>query len=62
MGDDLKKLLALCRAQGWLVERTGGGHWKCIPPNPEAKIVIVPSTTTRIENTRADLRRSGLDI
>ena len=62
MGDDLKKLLDAARAAGWTVAKTRGGHWRCLPVDPEAPIVIVPATTTRIENTRADLRRSGLDI
>lgn len=60
MGNDLKNLLDLARTQGWEVSRTGGGHWRCVPPDPAAQIVVVPSTTARLDNTRADLRRSGL--
>lgn len=62
VGDDLKQLLDAARAQGWTVTKTRGGHWKCVPVDPAAQIVIAPATTTRIENTRAALRRSGLDV
>ncbi|KXP08822.1 hypothetical protein [Tsukamurella pseudospumae] len=60
MGNDLKDLLDTARAQGWEVSRTGSGHWRCVPPDRAAQIVIVPSTSARLDNVRADLRRSGL--
>lgn len=61
MGNDLQQLLDLARAQGWEVSYTGsGGHWKCVSQDHTAQIVIVPSTSNRLDNVRADLRRSGL--
>lgn len=60
MGSDLHQLLDVVRAQGWTVTKTGSGHWRCVPPDAAAQIVIVPSTSTRLDNVRADLRRSGL--
>ena len=58
----MRALLAELEAQGWRVKRTSGNHIKCIPPDRDAEIVILPSTPSdhrAMANAMAKLRRSG---
>jgi len=63
---DLERLLRLVRhTPGWRVEPTRGGHWRCVPPDPHAPIVIAgssPSDRMAQRALEAELRRSGLDL
>lgn len=63
MKKDIARLIELARRQGWNVERTNGGHWRFIPTEKGASIVIAsstPSDSREIQNTMSRLRRSGL--
>lgn len=62
---DIDELRSLAAMQGWNVEKTGSGHWKFVPPDPNKRIVITSSTPSdrqAIHRMRADLRKSGLDL
>jgi len=63
---DLKRLLSLVRhTPGWRVEPTRGGHWRCIPPDRRAPIVIAASSPSDVMARRAfeaQLRRAGLNL
>ncbi len=62
MGSDLDRILAELLRQGWRVERGGGGHWKCWPPDKAKRMVVVSSTPSdqgAIRKIIHDLRRSG---
>lgn len=61
---ELRQLVRRAQRQGWAVTYTGGGHlrWQA----PDGALVFTPSTPNggcrSLENTRADLRRVGLEV
>lgn len=58
-------VLRTLESQGWVIVQSGGNHWKCIPPNPNAPIVVggsTPSDPRSIKNFISRLRRSGADL
>jgi len=62
MGAALNRILDALRRQGWKVEKTGGGHWRCIPPDPTKRIVRLASTPSDVNAVKQmirDLRKSG---
>lgn len=62
MADDFKSIRNALKAQGWQVEQTKSGHYKCIPPDRTKPIVISagsPSDRRALDNFIARLRRSG---
>lgn len=59
MHTDPKDILDALRAQGWRVERTPQGHWKCFPPDRTQRPVIVSRNPAAIKKIVAELKRSG---
>jgi predicted RNA binding protein YcfA (HicA-like mRNA interferase family) len=70
---ETKALLIVClETDGWRVVRTAGSHFQVFPPRPSGgqpgergRIVTVHGTASdhrTLKNTRADLRRAGLEI
>ena len=62
---DIAQLVRALQAQGWRVERSGGGHYKAFPPDtskPMVTIASTPSDRRAFRNTIALLRRSGADL
>lgn len=60
---EVEALAEIARAQGWRIERTRGGHWRFVPPDPTRDIVVMSGTASdwrAVRNFRAALRRSGL--
>lgn len=60
---DQKDLLALCRAQGWYVQKTANGHWRVESPSPQRHVVIAsgtPSDSNAVKDFRSRLKRAGL--
>jgi hypothetical protein len=63
MRKDLKKLIRIAIQHGWLVEYTGGGHYKWTPPDKSAPVLYsasTPSDSRALDNHRCRLRRAGL--
>jgi hypothetical protein len=63
---DLRNLYGTVAAQGYTLERSGGGHVKMIPQNGNGtRTLIGPSTPSdhrSIKNLRAQLRRAGVEL
>jgi hypothetical protein len=62
---ELTALLRTLVAQGWVVTKTRSSHFKCVPPDPSAKVVYCSSTPgdwRAMANMRAWLRRSGAKL
>ena len=60
---EVEGLAEIAREQGWRIERTRGGHWRFVPPDPTREIVVMSGTASdwrAVRNFRAALRRSGL--
>lgn len=61
---ELRPFVKAAIDQGWSVEKTGGGHLRF--KSPTGAVVFTPSTpgggNRAIENTRAALRRAGLNL
>lgn len=61
---EMRPLVVAATEQGWEVEKTNGGHLRF--RSPTGDIVFSPSTPRRglrsVENTKAELRRKGLDL
>lgn len=61
----LKDLIKRAESAGWLVTKTGGGHWRFVPSDKTKQIVHAAATSSDyrgISNIEADLRRSGLTV
>jgi len=61
MTNEVKELLDAAEKQGWRVERTKKGHWRCYAPDGDT-IVIVPGTPSdrrSLRNAVAEMRRGG---
>lgn len=59
----MKALVKAAKAQGWTVSYTGGGHYKF--QSPTGAVVFTASTPGRsraLANTKALLKRNGLNI
>jgi predicted RNA binding protein YcfA (HicA-like mRNA interferase family) len=58
---DLAKIIAALEHQGWRVERTRKGHWRCFAPTGEGIVHLpgTPSDRRALANAVADLRRYG---
>lgn len=62
---ELQKLIKSARKQGWMVEKTRGGHIRFVPPDKDKPIVVsgsTPSDRRSVLNLRAQLRRTGLKV
>ncbi len=64
---DAKKLLRkwqrVAEKAGWTVEQTGGNHLCWTSPTGESTYTpLTPGARRSLQNTRAQLRRAGLDI
>lgn len=60
---DMKPLVQAAREAGWEVTMSGGGHLRFEAPNGELVFTSSsPSCRRAAANTRAELRRKGLDI
>jgi len=59
--DDLKRVLRALVEQGWRIEQSRGGHWKCYPPRGRYLVVVsgTPSDRRAVRNAVATLRRHG---
>lgn len=61
---ELRPFVIAAIEQGWTVTKTGGGHLRFQPP--KGAPVFTPSTpgggNRSIDNTRAQLRRAGLNL
>lgn len=61
---DITKLIKALEAQGATVTPTQKNHYKVVPPDPDAEIVIMPGTASdhrSWNNAKAALRRAGLE-
>lgn len=60
----LKKWRRQARAEGWRVEKSGGGHWKWFHPDGETLVITAdsPGGGRSMDNAAAQLRRAGLDV
>lgn len=61
----LKNLITIAERADWTVSKTGGGHWKFVPPDKHQDIVHAPATSSDrrgVANVEADLKRSGLQL
>jgi hypothetical protein len=61
MADEVRELLDAAEKQGWRVELTKKGHWRCYAPDG-INIVIVsgtPSDRRSLRNAIAQMRRYG---
>lgn len=58
---DVRTVIDKLNEQGWEVERTGGGHWKAVPPDKSKPLVHFSSCREphALRNTLSDLRKSG---
>jgi hypothetical protein len=62
--DDVNLLLRAAWFQGCWIERAGNKHFKVYPPDPNKRMVPIPSTPSgyrTIKNMRSLLRRSGVN-
>lgn len=61
MVGSVRELVRALRAQGWRVEVSGGGHYRCEAPS--GALVFMPATPSDgrrgMRNTLAVLRRAG---
>lgn len=60
---ETNKLIRKIRKAGWTVCKTKKAHWKVTSPSGES--VVLPSTPSEyrsMRNTRALLRRAGLEV
>jgi predicted RNA binding protein YcfA (HicA-like mRNA interferase family) len=57
----LAKIIAALEDQGWRVERTNKGHWRCYAPDAEGIVHLpgTPSDHRSLANAVAKLRRYG---
>ena len=64
MTKDMRKLAKACTANGWRVEPTRGGHVRLLSPDGEHLIIAeaTPSDRRSLSNTKARLRRAGLEL
>lgn len=64
LGPTLRPLYDAAKAAGWRIELTGGDHVRWYPPDGGRPVVsaLTPSDHRAAKNTRAYLRRSGLDV
>lgn len=63
MNKDMNALVKAAEKQEWTVSYTGGGHYKF--KSPTGAVVFTSSTPGRsraLTNTKALLKRNGLDI
>jgi hypothetical protein len=63
MNKDMNALVNAAEKQGWTVTYTGSGHYKF--KSPSGAVVFTSSTPGRsrsLTNTKALLKRKGLDI
>jgi len=61
---DFNKIRAAAEGQKWKVTLLGNGHWRFVPPDPKAKIVIIagtPSDHRALKNALGHLRKSGFN-
>jgi predicted RNA binding protein YcfA (HicA-like mRNA interferase family) len=58
---ELAKVIAALEDQGWRVERTRKGHWRCYAPDGVGIVVLAgtPSDHRSFANAVATLRRYG---
>jgi len=57
---DVRSLQTALKSQGWEVEKTASGHFKCVPPNGKPIVHVSASGDTRgWRNALSDLKRSG---
>lgn len=64
MKKEATELVRQVRLAGWLVERDGGGHWRCTPPGGGEYVTLpgTPSDRRTLLNVKAKLKRFGLDV
>jgi hypothetical protein len=66
MRKDLGQILVTLQRDGWIVKKTGGGHFCMVPPDKTKPKVFCPSTPSDsargMKNTIAQLRRAGAKI
>jgi len=50
--------------QGWRVERTRNGHWRCLSPDGVTSVGMgsTPGAYSAMKNFRAQLKRAGANI
>jgi hypothetical protein len=58
---DLKKIRKAAEEQGWRVEATGNGHWRCYAPDGDNIVHMsgTPEGQKAIHYIVSDLRRYG---
>lgn len=62
---DIERLVAIARAQGWVVDKTQRGHWRFLPVDRSRPPIIgsgTPGGARSFENLKSQLRRAGLQI
>jgi hypothetical protein len=58
---ELAEIIAALEDQGWRVERTKKGHWRCYAPGGEGIVLLagIPLDRRSLANAVARLRRYG---
>ena len=59
---DVQALLRRASRAGATVRRTGGDHWQVRGPRGTVVMAATPRSGRSLLNSRADLRRIGLDV
>jgi hypothetical protein len=61
---DTQRYLNAAEQQGWRVSVTGSNHIKCVPPEPDRRIVVGALTGchTSMKKFRAMLVKEGLRV
>jgi hypothetical protein len=58
----MRQLLTKAEKAGCTVELRRAGHWKVTTPNGPVFCAASPSDSHALKNTKAELRRRGVDI
>jgi hypothetical protein len=61
MADNIDSVIDELGVQGWKVERSANGHFKCYPPDPAKQMVLIARSNDHraIRNAVSWLRKSG---
>lgn len=62
---DIEELVRRAQGQGWLVEKTKKGYWRFLSADKSQPPIVTPSAPSdwrSLHNTKASLRRAGLDL
>jgi len=61
---ELAAIFKKLEEQGWRVERTRSGHWRCLSPDGVTSVGMgsTPGAYTAMKNFKAQLKRAGAQL